>query len=196
MLSAGARRVAVVLLPDISDTPRFHPDRSKPKNAEARHLSSLIQRYNTSLRFRLNLLREEFNGDHGYQVMTIDGYKLFRDLQKQPKWDLENPILDIAIPGVTPETVARAEPKVKGDNFVDLELRKNHGFDDAWYLMGMNSPQLGNKVPFFADTVHPSAEAHLAIAKWACEVMQDTFNVPCFPDAGEQEMKCRRAVAR
>ncbi len=181
VLSAGARRVAVVLLPDVSDTPRFYPDRSQPKSTQARHLSSLIQNYNTSLSMRLNLLREEFGGDNGYQVMTIDGQRLFAELQKQPHWDLEHPILDIEIPGMAPA----AEPEVKAENFIDRELRKNKGFEDTWHIQGVNQAS-GDKVPFFADTVHPSVEAHHAIAKWACSLMRDKFNVPCYPEAGDK----------
>ncbi len=81
VLDAGARRVAVVLLPGISNVPRFHPDHSQPKDHTAQALSNMVNRYNTSLLMRLNLLREEFNGDGGDQVMTIDGNQMFKSPQ-------------------------------------------------------------------------------------------------------------------
>ncbi|CAM3790048.1 SGNH/GDSL hydrolase family protein [Parendozoicomonas haliclonae] len=188
-LDAGAQRVAVVLLPDISDTPRFHPDRSQGKSAEALAISSLIQRYNTSLRMRLNLLREEFHGANGYQVVTIDGDRMFKLLQADPRWDLERPILDIAVPGVD---VVSTEGAPVGNNFINTELKKNQGFRDTFGIRGANVIAPGN-VPFFADTVHPSADAHYAIAVAACRTMSEDFNIPCNPDNYTEAMALAEA---
>ena len=175
ILSAGAKHVAVGLLPDLSDTPRFYPDRSKPKSQKALEVSSLVERYNTSLRMRLNLLGEEFSSENGYQIITIDGDKLFKELQADNRWDVTNPILDIDIPGMEPVTTTTDTAQ---QNFVTTELRNNREFDDTWHIKGTRTPAKG-KVPFFADTVHPSAEAHYAIAENICLLLQDNFNITC-----------------
>ncbi|WP_281646791.1 SGNH/GDSL hydrolase family protein [Parendozoicomonas sp. Alg238-R29] len=177
ILSAGAQRVAVVLLPDISDTPRYHPNRSEPKNKEALFISDLVQRYNTSLLMRLNLLREEFHGSNSYQVMTIDGNKMFKELQAEKKWDITNPILDIAVPGTDLATTQTA--KKEPENFVIQELKQNRAFDDTWNILGARIYDSDETMPFFADSVHPSAEAHYAIAEKACQMMSTDFNIPC-----------------
>lgn len=184
VLDAGARRVAVVLLPDISDVPRFHPDHSQPKDHTAQALSNMVNRYNTSLRMRLNLLREEFNGDGGYQVMTIDGNQMFKSLQTDSRWDLVHPILKIMVPGVDDISLER---ETVPDNFVENELRENGSFQDTWAIKGDN-PISAGKIPFFADSVHPSSEAHYTIAKHVCGMMATTFHIPCNPDNYRAEL--------
>ncbi|MCL6268921.1 SGNH/GDSL hydrolase family protein [Sansalvadorimonas sp. 2012CJ34-2] len=183
ILDAGARRVAVVLLPDISDTPRYHPDPSKPKDKESLHISNLIQKYNTSLIMRLNLLREQYHGDNGYQLVTVDGARMFKELLKEDRWDVSHPILDIAVPGTDgPVERASAADSAQPDNFVLRELKKNKGFADTFHIKGMNIQPEQSKTKFFADSVHPSSDAHYAIAAKACVIMQKQFAVPCSPD--------------
>ncbi|MGI9279781.1 MAG: SGNH/GDSL hydrolase family protein [Endozoicomonas sp.] len=171
ILSSGARRVVVVLLPDIGKTPRFIG------TEEGLKVSGLIEKYNDSMEQRLQLLRERFNGEGGYQVTTIHGDHIFDVLLAQDRWDTVNPLLDVEVPGVDKEDV-RKEAKAT-QNFVTQELVENRAFDDNWKLKGRSKAEatsikvVDKKVAFFADSVHPSAEAHYAIAKMACEMMSE-----------------------
>jgi hypothetical protein len=170
ILSSGARRVVVVTMPDIGRTPRFSGTK------EGSWVSELVSQYNTSLLLRLQTLRERFNGEEGYQVTTIDGAHIFEVLLAQDKWDIENPLLDVNVPGTDKKEEVRKEAQ-KTLNFVTEELLENRAFDDAWKLKGRSKAEViskkieSEKVAFFADSVHPSAEAHYAIAAMACEMM-------------------------
>ena len=180
ILSSGAKKVAVVTMPDIGQSPRFKGTKRGKK------VSSLVQEYNEHLEFRLSILRGLFKGDNSYQLITIHGDQLFAELLKEDRWDVEHPLLDVAIPGVDPKEEREAVAEERGD-FVTAELLENKSFDDNWVLE-QKSPQeavatnvLPNKTAFFADSVHPSAEAHYAIATKACKILA-SFNIPCNPE--------------
>ncbi|WP_062260729.1 SGNH/GDSL hydrolase family protein [Endozoicomonas arenosclerae] len=172
ILLSGARRVVVVLLPDIGRTPRFNG------TDEGRQVTSLITKYNDSMEQRLQLLRARFNGEGGYQVTTIHADRIFDVLLAQEHWDTVNPLLDVEVPGVDKKEEVRKEAEATR-NFVVQELVDNHAFDDNWKLKGRSRQEatskkvVDKKVAFFADSVHPSAEAHYAIAKMACEMMSE-----------------------
>ncbi|MRI33398.1 hypothetical protein EOPP23_10415 [Endozoicomonas sp. OPT23] len=180
VLASGARKVAVVTMPDISVTPRF---KGTP---EGKEIKSLIEQYNTFLTMRLNNLREEFLEEDHHQLVTIDGTEMFIELMKMDGWDFDTPLLNIPIPGVDkPEEKLSREADKKGDH-ITAELAANAAFRDNWRLSmsadgneRIESPfQTTKGTAFYADSVHPSAEAHYEIAKFACKKLQ-AFNIPC-----------------
>ncbi len=179
ILAAGAQRVAVVTLPDISKTPRFANSRDKQL------LSDNIKRYNESLVMRLNLLREEFGSENSHRVMTIDGFQIFQELLSNTEfWDVENPLLDIPIPGMDEEdSVVEAVRKESEENkdFVTTELTENNAFSDNWRIRSDLKKTGGSRKVFFADSVHPSAEGHYELSAKACLLMSQKHNIPCNP---------------
>lgn len=188
VLNAGAKRVIVIILPDISTTPRF-------KNSPERlTISNNWLNYNKSLRSRLELLREEFSEDSPYRLMTVDAQEIFQKLQQEPGWDHDNPILDVPISGVddsddTAETQRSELIKKKKDeaqeqnNVINAELYNNVALEDTWLTKGLRAtPETDTKkIRFYSDSVHPSYEAHLAIARLLCDKMSADFNIPCSP---------------
>ena len=180
LLAAGARKVVVVTLPDISKTPRFKGTKDERKMAQ------LIRDYNTHLTTRLNDLRWRFGGDNHFQVITIHGDRMFEELLAEERWDVDEPLLDVQIPGMDVKEPLEEEAENTG-NFVNTQLLANKAFDDNWKLTGRTKGSVVNrnvstgKIAFFADSVHPSAEAHYAIAAKACETVQH-YNLPCNPD--------------
>ena len=171
-------------MPDISLTPRFQE--TDEAREEGKEIQSLIERYNTSLRMRLNLLREELKEDDVYQLVTIDGTEMFATLMKLEGWDFTTPLLEILIPGVDkPEEKISSLAESRSD-YITAELAENKAFRDNWRLsIGEDGHsrdatpfQETNGTAFYADSVHPSAEAHYEIAKFSCKQLQK-FNIPC-----------------
>ena len=196
VLDAGATRVAVVLLPDISRTPRFH------NTDRASKVSGLITVYNASMTMRLARIWEDYGGAKTDRVATIDGNRLFTELQNEDRWDLEHPVLNVPIPGVDDEDEVESKQatrrrKARDDNdFVSTELLENRAFDDNWRIRKGSRAEASNGIPFFADSVHPSAEAHYAIAKKACLMMAKDFNIPCDPNNYTEKQAQRECAAR
>ncbi|WP_299726240.1 SGNH/GDSL hydrolase family protein [uncultured Endozoicomonas sp.] len=184
VLQAGAQRVIVFLLPDITAAPRFL---NSPMRSE---LHEKWLKYNASLSMRINLLREAFPENHGYRVMKIDGEEVFSTLRKDPQWDFVHPILDIPIPGMDDAEAVEIERNAfitekrreaeEQKNFVSQELLNNAAFDDNWQPTGERFSQVTPlKTAFYSDSVHPSAEAHYAIAEETCVMISERFNIPC-----------------
>ena len=197
LLHSGASRVAVITLPDISVAPRFQ-NTSFRKSMHAKW-----EIYDTSLRFRLNLLREEFGDINGNRLFIIDGQEIFVRLKSDARWDFENPILDIPIPGMDSEatrredvmTQYRAEAK-DANNLVRQELLENAAFEDVWQeVRGKFNKVTKEKTAFFSDSVHPSAEAHYAIAELACEKLSQN-NIYCDPQNYTKEQAISDSLHR
>ncbi|WBA85729.1 hypothetical protein [Endozoicomonas sp. GU-1] len=137
MLQAGAQRVIVFSLPDITSTPRF-------LNApERQELHEKWRVYNASLSMRINLLRESFPQHSGYRVMKIDGEEVFEVLRQDPQWDFVHPILNIPIPGIDDDgeveidrqaLIAQKRKEAEQQrNIITRELLNNAAFDDSWH---------------------------------------------------------------
>ncbi len=60
----------------------------------------------------------------------------------------------------------------------------------AFRIRGRKDPNpiSAGKIPFFADSVHPSSDAHYAIARHVCGIMPTTFHIPCNPDNYRTEL--------
>ncbi|MGO0306008.1 SGNH/GDSL hydrolase family protein [Endozoicomonas acroporae] len=192
VLQAGAQRVIVFSLPDITSTPRF-------LNApERQELHEKWRVYNASLSMRINLLRKAFPQHSGYRVMKIDGEEVFEVLRQDPQWDFVHPILNIPIPGIDDDgeveldrraLIAQKRKEAEQQrNIITRELLNNAAFDDSWHPVRNHLSQIApGKTAFYSDSVHPSAEAHYAIAEQVCQILEDRFNIPCdtsnYPEA-------------
>ncbi|KEI70547.1 SGNH/GDSL hydrolase family protein [Endozoicomonas elysicola] len=201
VLQAGAQRVIVFVLPDITAAPRFL------NSPERQELHEKWRVYNASLSMRINLLRETFPQHSGYRVMKIDGEEVFGTLRNDPQWDFEHPILNIPIPGmddaeeVEKERQARIAEKRKEaeqqHNIVTQELLSNAAFDDSWQPIRDHFSQVTpGKTAFYSDSVHPSAEAHYAIAEQTCQILAERFNIPCDTHHYSKEQAIKEAQLR
>ncbi|WP_066017047.1 SGNH/GDSL hydrolase family protein [Endozoicomonas atrinae] len=201
VLQAGAQRVIVFILPDITAAPRFL------NSPERQELHEKWRVYSASLSMRINLLRETFPQHSGYRVMKIDGEEVFGTLRKDPQWDFEHPILNIPIPGmddaeeVEKERQARIVEKRKEaeqqHNIVAQELLSNAAFDDSWQPIRDHFSQvIPGKTAFYSDSVHPSAEAHYAIAEQTCQILKERFNIPCDTSNYPIELAIKEAQQR
>ena len=201
VLQAGAQRVIVFLLPDITSAPRF-------LNApERQELHEKWRAYNASLSMRINLLRESFPQHSGYRVMKIDGEEVFEILRKDPQWDFVHPILNIPIPGIDDNgevekdrqaLIAQKRKEAEQQrNIVTQELLSNAVFDDSWQPVRDHfSLVTPGKTAFYSDGVHPSAEAHYAIAEQTCGILEERFNIPCDTRNYPEELAIKEAQHR
>ncbi|WP_257294774.1 SGNH/GDSL hydrolase family protein [Endozoicomonas sp. YOMI1] len=201
VLQAGAQRVIVFLLPDITSAPRF-------LNApERQELHEKWRAYNASLSMRINLLRESFPQHSGYRVMKIDGEEVFEILRKDPQWDFVHPILNIPIPGIDDNGEVEkdrqaliSQKRIEAEqqrNIVTQELLSNAVFDDSWQPVRDHFSQVTpGKTAFYSDSVHPSAEAHYAIAEQTCQILEERFNIPCDTSNYPKELAIKEAQHR
>ncbi|WP_461536070.1 SGNH/GDSL hydrolase family protein [Spongorhabdus nitratireducens] len=204
LMIAGAQTIVVVLLPDISVTPRYQ---SPAMQDEGLSIKDKIQIFNTSLTIRLNLLRAE----HKYEcngldeskpcLVTIDAQQIFDELRRSAEFDPLHPLLKVAIPGVDKQTKdnpgATAQEQAELDriragkldeakaqnNWVMVRLLENKAYADYWIMQAGESDEVDpGKVALFADTVHLSGEGHDKLARIMCTKASQEHGLSCNPD--------------
>ncbi|MGY0216950.1 hypothetical protein ACWJJH_06125 [Endozoicomonadaceae bacterium StTr2] len=204
LMVAGAWTIIVVLLPDISVTPRYL---ATTMREEGQSIKEKIQIFNASLSKRISDLRTEYDYESSGLdeskpcLIAIDAQPIFEQLREEEDIDPLHPLLKVAIPGMDKATAGDAgkaqaeqeridairkreldEAKEQG-NWVKARLLQNKAYADYWIIEGAESDDVEpGKVALFADTVHLSAEGHDRLARKMCKMAREKHGFSCDSD--------------